>query len=104
MLLGALWLLLFSYRQVEYDHALWFHFSPHGGAARGLRAMGSVVAVLAVAGVAQLLAPLRVVGEKPDKETLARAHELVVREGGSTAIWPSYRTSPCCSTPPATPS
>lgn len=82
VLLGALWLLLFSYRQVEYDHALWFHFSPHGGAARGLRAMGSVVAVLAVAGVAQLLAPLRVVGEKPDKETLARAHELVVREGG----------------------
>lgn len=82
VLLGALWLLLFSYRQVEYDHALWFHFSPHGGAARGLRAMGSVVAVLAVAGVAQLLAPLRMVGEKPDKETRARAHELVVREGG----------------------
>ncbi|MCX7129139.1 bifunctional lysylphosphatidylglycerol flippase/synthetase MprF [Aeromonas sp.] len=82
VLLGALWLLLFSYRQVEYDHALWFHFSPHGGAARGLRAMGSVVAVLAVAGVAQLLAPLRMVGEKPDKETLARAHELVVRDGG----------------------
>ncbi|MBS4688503.1 bifunctional lysylphosphatidylglycerol flippase/synthetase MprF [Aeromonas sobria] len=82
VLLGALWLLLFSYRQVEYDHALWFHFSPHGGAARGLRAMGSVVAVLAVVGVAQLLAPLRVVGEKPDKETLARAHELVVRDGG----------------------
>lgn len=82
VLLGALWLLLFSYRQVEYDHALWFHFSPHGGAARGLRAMGSVVAVLAVVGVAQLLAPLRMVGEKPDKETLARAHELVVRDGG----------------------
>ena len=83
VLLGALWLLLFSYRQVEYDHALWFHFSPHGSAARGLRAMGSVVAVLAVAGVAQLLAPLRMVGEKPDKETLARAHALVVREGGN---------------------
>ncbi|EKP0259657.1 bifunctional lysylphosphatidylglycerol flippase/synthetase MprF [Aeromonas sobria] len=83
VLLGALWLLLFSYRQVEYDHALWFHFSPHGGAARGLRAMGSVVAVLAVVGVAQLLAPLRIVGNKPDKEALARAHELVVREGGS---------------------
>ncbi|MFB2865634.1 bifunctional lysylphosphatidylglycerol flippase/synthetase MprF [Aeromonas sp. MdU4] len=82
VLLGALWLLLFSYRQVEYDHALWFHFSPHGGAARGLRAMGSVVAVLAVVGVAQLLAPLRVVGNKPDKEELARAHALVVRNGG----------------------
>lgn len=82
VLLGALWLLLFSYRQVEYDHALWFHFSPHGGAARGLRAMGSVVAVLAVVGVAQLLAPLRIVGNKPDKEALARAHALVVRDGG----------------------
>ncbi|MFM5733735.1 bifunctional lysylphosphatidylglycerol flippase/synthetase MprF [Aeromonas hydrophila] len=82
VLLGALWLLLFSYRQVEYDHALWFHFSPHGAASRGLRAMGSVVAVLAVVGVAQLLAPLRVSGRKPEAEELARAHALVLREGG----------------------
>lgn len=74
VLLGALWLLLFSYRRVEYDHALWFHFSPHGAASRGLRAMGSVVAVLAVVGVAQLLAPLRVSGRKPEAEELARAH------------------------------
>lgn len=82
VLLGALWLLLFSYRQVEYDHALWFHFSPHGAASRGLRAMGSVVAVLAVVGVAQLLAPLRVSGRKPEPDELARAHALVLREGG----------------------
>lgn len=82
VLLGALWLLLFSYRQVEYDHALWFHFSPHGAASRGLRAMGSVVAVLAVVGVAQLLAPLRVSGRKPGPEELVRAHALVLREGG----------------------
>ncbi|ANT67539.1 bifunctional lysylphosphatidylglycerol flippase/synthetase MprF [Aeromonas hydrophila] len=82
VLLGALWLLLFSYRQVEYDHALWFHFSPHGAASRGLRAMGSVVAVLAVVGVAQLLAPLRVSGRKPEAEELARAYALVLREGG----------------------
>ncbi|WP_214455038.1 bifunctional lysylphosphatidylglycerol flippase/synthetase MprF [Aeromonas dhakensis] len=82
VLLGALWLLLFSYRQVEYDHALWFHFSPHGAASRGLRAMGSVVAVLAVVGVAQLLAPLRVSGRKPEPDELVRAHALVLREGG----------------------
>ncbi|MFQ2299698.1 bifunctional lysylphosphatidylglycerol flippase/synthetase MprF [Aeromonas dhakensis] len=82
VLLGALWLLLFSYRQVEYDHALWFHFSPHGAASRGLRAMGSVVAVLAVVGVAQLLAPLRVSGRKPEPDELARVHALVLREGG----------------------
>lgn len=82
VLLGALWLLLFSYRQVEYDHALWFHFSPHGAASRGLRAMGSVVAVLAVVGVAQLLAPLRVSGRKPEPDELARAHALVLHEGG----------------------
>ncbi len=104
MLLGALWLLLFSYRQVEYDHALWFHFSPHGGAARGLRAMGSVVAVLAVAGVAQLLAPLRMVGEKPDKETLARAHELVVREGGIHGYLAQLQDKSLLFHPPVTPS
>lgn len=84
MLLGALWLLLFSYRHVEYDPSLWLHFSPHGpgAASRGLRAMGSVVAVLAVVGVAQLLAPLRIVGNKPDEAELARALALVLREGG----------------------
>lgn len=84
VLLGALWLLLFSYRHVEYDPSLWLHFSPHGpgAASRGLRAMGSVVAVLAVVGVAQLLAPLRVVGNKPSEAELARALALVLREGG----------------------
>lgn len=101
VLLGALWLLLFSYRQVEYDHALWFHFSPHGAASRGLRAMGSVVAVLAVVGVAQLLAPLRVSGRKPEAEELARAHALVLREGAVMATWPSLATSRCCFIPAA---
>ncbi|MEG0007050.1 MAG: bifunctional lysylphosphatidylglycerol flippase/synthetase MprF [Aeromonas sp.] len=84
VLLGALWLLMFSYRHVEYEHTLWLNFSPHGpgAASRGLRAMGSVVAVLAVVGVAQLLAPLRVFGNKPNKEELARAQALVLRDGG----------------------
>ena len=82
VLLWALWLLLFSYRQVAYDHSLWLHFSPHGAASRGLRAMGSVIAVLAAVGVAQLLAPLRISGNKPDQEALARAQALVRREGG----------------------
>ncbi|MBV7413095.1 bifunctional lysylphosphatidylglycerol flippase/synthetase MprF [Aeromonas sp. sif2433] len=82
VLLWALWLLLFSYRQVAYDHSLWLHFSPHGAASRGLRAMGSVIAVLAAVGVAQLLAPLRISGHKPDQEALARAQALVRREGG----------------------
>ena len=84
VLLGALWLLFFSYRHVEYDHALWFDFSPYGtgGASRGLRAMGSVVAVLAIVGMAQLLAPLRLSGTKPDQEELAKALALVKRVGG----------------------
>ncbi|MGY3911172.1 bifunctional lysylphosphatidylglycerol flippase/synthetase MprF [Aeromonas piscicola] len=84
VLLGALWLLFFSYRHVEYDHALWFDFSPYGtgSASRGLRAMGSVVAVLAMVGMAQLLAPLRSSGAKPDREALDKALELVKKAGG----------------------
>ncbi|MGY3856432.1 bifunctional lysylphosphatidylglycerol flippase/synthetase MprF [Aeromonas intestinalis] len=84
VLLGALWLLFFSYRQVEYDQSLWLNVSAHGpgAASRALRTMGSVIAVLAVVGVAQLLAPLRVSGNKPGKEELARAQALVLRHGG----------------------
>ncbi|MFB2862488.1 bifunctional lysylphosphatidylglycerol flippase/synthetase MprF [Aeromonas sp. MdU4] len=84
VLLGALWLLFFSYRHVEYDHALWFDFSAYGtgSASRGLRAMGSVVAVLAMVGMAQLLAPLRSSGAKPGREELDRALALVQKAGG----------------------
>ncbi len=63
--------------------------------------MGSVVAVLAVVGVAQLLAPLRVSGRKPEAEELARAHALVLREGAVMATWPSLATSLCCFIPAA---
>lgn len=84
VLLGALWLLLFSYRHVEYDPSLWLHVSAHGpgAASRALRAMGSVIGVLAVVGVAHLLAPLRLAACKPDAEALSRAHGLVMRAGG----------------------
>lgn len=55
VLLGGGWLLLFSYRQVDYSHQLWFDFSPDGDVSRALRALGSVIGVAAAAGVAYLL-------------------------------------------------
>lgn len=81
VLLGAMWLLFFSYRHVEYDPALWLTVTPHGGASRGLRAMGSVVAVLAMVGMAQLLAPLHRAGESPSAAELALARQLVSGDG-----------------------
>ena len=60
--------------------------------------------MLAVVGVAHLLAPLRLAACKPDAEVLSRAHGLVMRAGEATATWPSSGTSPCCSTPAARPS
>lgn len=83
VVLGAMWLLFFSYRHVEYDHALWFDFSPYGtgSASRGLRAMGSVVTVLATVGIAQLLAPLRLSCAKPSQTELGKALELVKKTG-----------------------
>lgn len=81
VLLGALWILFFSYRHVEYDHALWLDFSPEGAVSRGLRSIGSGVAVLMAAGVLKLLSPAKSYGNPPTEEEIAKAYELVMKEG-----------------------
>lgn len=83
VLLGVIWVLLFSYRHVDYSHDLWWYFASDGMASRGLRAMGAVVAVLAVAGFAYLLRPMPVLVGQPDEEALARAGEIVRQSSGS---------------------
>ncbi|SIQ89210.1 phosphatidylglycerol lysyltransferase [Aeromonas sp. RU39B] len=81
VLLGTLWLLLFSYRHVPYDPSLWLTFTPTASAARGLRAMGAVMAVMLMAGVAQLLSPLRQAAEPPTADELQRARSLISGDG-----------------------
>ena len=71
------WLLLLSFRQVDYSHELWWLFSPEAMASRGLRALGGVVGVIVVAGFAYLLRPMRLEPGQPSDEELAKAKALV---------------------------
>ena len=77
VLLGMFWLLLLSFRQVDYSHELWWFFSPEAMASRGLRALGGVVGVIVVAGFAYLLRPMRLEPGQPSDEELAKAKALV---------------------------
>ncbi|MGL4204613.1 MAG: phosphatidylglycerol lysyltransferase domain-containing protein, partial [Aeromonadaceae bacterium] len=83
VLLGGGWLLLFSYRQVDYSHQLWLDFSPDGDASRALRALGSVIGVAAAAGVAYLLNSSRQRPSLPDEEQLNRAEAIIAQAADS---------------------
>ena len=52
---AAVWLMLFAYKHVEYDHSLWLQFALKGDAPRSLRAM--LAAALAICGYALLSLP-----------------------------------------------
>lgn len=52
---AAVWLMLFAYKHVEYDHSLWLQFAFEGDAPRSLRAL--LAAVLAICGYALLSLP-----------------------------------------------
>ncbi len=54
---GALFILFFVYRDVDYRHELWWQFELSGDAPRGLRAMLGVVIAASVISLASLLRP-----------------------------------------------
>jgi phosphatidylglycerol lysyltransferase len=57
VLLGSIWLGLFSYKHVEYSGELWWHFTVLGDASRFLRATVGAVSLALFFGVARLLYP-----------------------------------------------
>ena len=59
-ILGAsLWLMLFAYKHVAYDHTLWFQFTLEGDAARSLRGMFAAATAILVFAFLRLLRPPR---------------------------------------------
>ncbi|MEG0858945.1 MAG: bifunctional lysylphosphatidylglycerol flippase/synthetase MprF [Pseudomonas sp.] len=76
--LGAsIWLLLFAYQDVPYDHQLWWQFTLDADAPRGLRsALGSAVLLVAVA-LTWLLRTARPVIHLPNSEELQRAKRIL---------------------------
>ncbi|MDZ5601301.1 bifunctional lysylphosphatidylglycerol flippase/synthetase MprF [Pseudomonas sp. RP23018S] len=75
---ASIWLLLFAYQDVPYNHQLWWQFTLDANAPRALRAaMGSAVLLVFVA-LTWLLRTARPVIHLPDEEELQRATRILL--------------------------
>ncbi|TAL84358.1 MAG: bifunctional lysylphosphatidylglycerol flippase/synthetase MprF [Rhodanobacter sp.] len=74
----ATWLVMFSYKHVEYSDTLWWEFSFHqSGAPRALRALVAAAAAGMLFALASLIRPLRLSREPPGEAELAQALPLI---------------------------
>jgi len=72
------WLVLFSFKHVEYSSSLWWEFSfSHGGAPRALRALVGAAAVGLLFAVAHLIRAARPRRQPPSEGDLLRALPLI---------------------------
>lgn len=79
VVLGTLWLGLFSYKHVAYSNDLWWRFAVRADAPRFLRAQVGVSVVALMIALARLVRPARVVTARPSEAELERI-EPVVRQ------------------------
>jgi len=74
----AAWLVVFSYKHVEYSADLWWEFSLHqGGAPRALRALVAATVAGMLFALASLIRPVRSYREPPSEAELAQALPLI---------------------------
>ena len=74
----ATWLVMFSYKHVEYSSSLWWEFSFHqGGAPRALRALVGAAAAGLLFALAALIKPQRLRRVPPSEAELQRALPLI---------------------------
>lgn len=85
ILIAAVTILLFVYRDVDYSRALWWQFEFSDEAPRGLRAMLGVTLVAALIAFASLLRPARARPETATAEEIARAIEIARTQDDSAA-------------------
>ncbi|MEZ6032956.1 MAG: bifunctional lysylphosphatidylglycerol flippase/synthetase MprF [Planctomycetaceae bacterium] len=82
--LGMLiWLILFSFRHVDYNDQLWWSFAYHGDAPRALRGFVGAAVVLAVVGVTQLLHPTPAAPGLPSEDEISEADAIVKSQGAT---------------------
>ncbi|MCA9008996.1 MAG: bifunctional lysylphosphatidylglycerol flippase/synthetase MprF [Planctomycetaceae bacterium] len=82
--LGMLiWLILFSFRHVDYNDQLWWSFAYHGDAPRALRGFVGAAVVLAVVGVTQLLHPAPAAPGLPSEDEIREADAIVKSQGAT---------------------
>nr|WP_225561606.1 bifunctional lysylphosphatidylglycerol flippase/synthetase MprF [Rhodanobacter sp. DHB23] len=73
----AAWLVMFSYKHVEYSNSLWWEFSFHQGASRALRALVGAAAAGLLFALASLIKPQRLRRAPPSEAELERALPLI---------------------------
>lgn len=76
---SALWLGLFSYKQVGYSDELWWHFALYGDASRFLRASVAVAVIALAAAAVRLLASAMTPSGLTGQDSLTRAAEIVAQ-------------------------
>jgi phosphatidylglycerol lysyltransferase len=80
VLLGTLWVGLFSYRHVSYATEMWWQFAFRADAPRFLRGMAGAAGVVLTAGIAHLLrSSPKVIGTSATPEALQRARVVIAR-------------------------
>jgi phosphatidylglycerol lysyltransferase len=77
VLLGSAWLLLLSYRHVQYSSDLWWQFELSAQAPRALRAEAGVMVLLTIYGSARLLRPARPEPTPPGAQEIELVGALV---------------------------
>jgi phosphatidylglycerol lysyltransferase len=85
VVLGVVWLLLFSYKHVEYSSDLWWQFELSGDAPRSLRATVGGLLLLVSYGGARLLRPAPPEPVPPTEEDLARVRAIVAQSRATPA-------------------
>jgi phosphatidylglycerol lysyltransferase len=74
----ATWLVMFSYKHVDYSADLWWQFSFHqGGAPRALRALVAAATAGMLFALASLIRPVRLRREPPSEAELTQALPLI---------------------------
>ncbi len=82
----ATWLVMFSYKHVDYSADLWWQFSFHqGGAPRALRALVAAAATGMLFALASLIRPVQLHQAAPSEEQLAVAQPLIERSRDTQA-------------------
>lgn len=77
VLAAAVWMILFSYKHVEFSNELWWQFTLHGDAPRSLRATVGAIGAAFMFALVQLLRPAPVEPDAPDVVELADVREIV---------------------------
>lgn len=80
VMISAIWLGIFSYRNVAYQENLWWQFTLLGDAPRYLRAMVGVLVFTLIVGLWKLLKPGPKKAQKPEVHEIETVREILKKE------------------------